>query len=120
AEWWQAFIELPVEGNPYLEGGAIALLPSVWTLAAPLGTGTFAATVPAGKALFLPTITAECSSLEPPDSGFHGDTKEEQAKCAKFWIDHIVDLSFEIDGAPVQNLIAYRAVSPQFTFTAPD
>jgi len=30
-----------------------------------------------------------------------------------------VDLSFEIDGAPVQNLAAYRVVSPQFSFTAP-
>jgi hypothetical protein len=72
------------------------------------------------KALFLPAITIECSSLEPPESGFHGDTEEEQAECAKFWSDHIVDLSFEIDGVPVQNLASYRVVSPQFSFTAPD
>ena len=59
-------------------------------------------------------------SLEPPESGFHGDTEAEQAACATYWADHIVDLSIEIDGAPVQNLAAYRVVSPQFAFAAPD
>jgi hypothetical protein len=32
----------------------------------------------------------------------------------------MVDLSIEIDGALVQDLVAYRVVSPQFSFTAPD
>lgn len=85
-----------------------------------VGRRTFSVTVPSGKALFLPLISIECSSLEPPDSGFHGDTAAEQAGCATFWADHARDLSFEIDGAPVQNLQAYRVVSPQFDFVAPD
>src|SRR5262245_36809887 len=104
--WWTLGIEHPVAGNPFIEGGAFELSKSVWSLAAPLGSGTFEVTIPAGKALFLPAITIECSNLEPPP--FHGDTEEEQAACAKFWADHIVDLSFEIDGVPVQNLASYR------------
>jgi hypothetical protein len=120
AAWWQLGIEHPVDGNPFLEGGVIELSRSVWGIAAPLGGATFEVTVPLGKALFLPAITIECSSLEPPDSGFHGDTEAEQAECATFWANHIIDLSFEIDGVPVQNLATYRVVSPQFPFVAPD
>jgi hypothetical protein len=55
-----------------------------------------------------------------PESGFHGGTEEEQAECAKFWADHIVDLSIDIDGAPVKDVARYRVVSTQFEFTAPD
>jgi len=120
AAWWKLGIEHPVAGNPFIEGGAIALSRSVWGLAAPLGGATFAVTVPKGKALFLPAITNECSSLEPPESGFHGDTEAEQAECATYWSDHIVGLSFEIDGVPVKDLASYRVVSPQFSFTAPN
>src|SRR5262245_35862131 len=89
--WWKLGIEHPVAGNPFLEGGVFELSKSVWSLAAPLGSGTFEVTIPAGKALFLPAITIECSSLEPPESGFHGDTEEEQAECATYWADHIKD-----------------------------
>jgi len=70
--------------------------------------------------LFVPALTVECSSLEPPESGFHGDTEEEQAECATYWSDHIVNPSVDIDGLPVPNIASYRVVSPQFEFTAPD
>lgn len=119
-EWWKLGIEHPVDGNPFAVGGSFPISGSVWAIAAPLGGATFEATIPAGKALFLPAITIECSSLEPEESGFHGDTEEEQAECATWWADHIVDLSFEIDGVPVRDLASYRVVSPQFSFTAPD
>ena len=120
AELWKQAIEHAVDGNPFVTGGCFELSGPVWALAAPLATATYSCTIPAGKALFVPSLTIECSSLEPPDSGFHGDTEAEQAECATFWADHIVNLSIEIDGAPVQNLAAYRVVSPQFSFTAPD
>ena len=120
AELWQQAIEAPVAGNPFVTGACYELLGSVWALAAPIATNTYSCTIPPGKSLFVPGLTVECSSLEPPDSGFHGDTEAEQAECAKFWADHIVDLSIEIDGAPVQDLASYRVVSPQFAFTAPD
>jgi hypothetical protein len=120
AEWWKLGIEDPVAGNPFVEGGVFPLSKNVWGLAAPLGSATFYLDLPAGKALFVAGITSECSSLEPPDSGFHGDTEEEQAACAAFWADHIVDLFIEIDGARVNDVASYRVVSTQFSFTAPD
>src|SRR6266516_3042171 len=124
AEWsallWQHAIELPVEGNPFVDGGCFELSGPVWFLSAPLSMGEHSCTVPSGRALFVPTLTIECSSLESPDSGFHGDTEEEQRACAKFWADHIVNLSVEIEGVPVRDLVSYRVVSPQFSFTAPD
>jgi hypothetical protein len=123
-EWsaalWQQAIDAPVAGNPFVTGQCYELRGSVWALAAPIATNTYSCTVPLGKTLFVPGLTVECSSLEPPDSGFHGDTEVEQAQCAKFWADHIVDVSIAIDGAPVQDLASYRVVSPQFAFTAPD
>jgi hypothetical protein len=120
AEWWKLGMEHPVDDNPLAEGGCFELSRSVWGLAAPLGLGVqHECTVPAGATLFVPTITVECSSLEPPESGFHGDTEAEQAECATFWADHIEDVSVEIDGTPVNDLTSYRFVSPQITFTAP-
>ncbi|HXG49639.1 MAG TPA: hypothetical protein VNO52_18605 [Methylomirabilota bacterium] len=120
AAWWKFGIEHPVDGNPFAVGGCFDLSPHVVGFAGPLATHTLYCTVPAGKALFIAGITIECSSLEPPESGFHGDTAEEQAECARFWADHIENLSIEIDGRSVQNIGAYRVVSPQFAFTAPD
>src|SRR5262245_15879465 len=122
AKWsalqWQQAIEAPVAGNPFTEGGCYPLSGAVFALAAPIGVSEPSCTIPTGKALFVPVLTTECSSLEPPP--FHGDTEAEQRECAKFWADHFVDLSVEIDGAPVNSLTSYRVVSPQFTFTAPD
>jgi len=120
AELWKQAIEGPVAGNPFVEGGCYELTESVWAVAAPLGPGEFDCTMPAGKGLFVPSLTIECSSLEPPESGFHGDTEAEQAECATYWANHIVDLSVEIDGSSVQNIEAYRVVSPQFSYVAPD
>ena len=82
-------------------------------------------TVPPGTALFFPLpVSVECSSLEVGSylqGGFHGDTAEEQRTCARFWADHIVEDSLlaEIDGVPVNNLVRYRFVSPQFNLAAP-
>lgn len=76
-------------------------------------------TIPHGKALFIGLLSVECSSLEPEDTGFHGDTETEQRECAKDWADHIVDVFCTIDGEQVENIASHRAVSPQFKFKAP-
>jgi hypothetical protein len=78
-----------VEGNPFAAGGCFELSKHVWALAAPLGTATIDCTIPLGRLLFVAGLTIECSSLEPLESGFHGDTEEEQAECATYWADHI-------------------------------
>jgi hypothetical protein len=124
AEWsaafWKNGIELPAAGNPLANGGCGALSDKVWFLAAPVAPGNYPCTIPKGRALFVPVLTVECSSLEPPESGFHGDTEQEQRECAKYWADHLVNVSIEIDGLPVQDLESRRFVSPQFAFNAPD
>jgi hypothetical protein len=77
--------------------------------------------MPHNKALFIALLNAECSSVEPPESGFHGDTEAEQRDCAKYWADHIVPASLflEIDGESVTDLTSFRTVTPQFKFKAP-
>ena len=122
ASFWEWLLEYPLPGNPALEqeNFDLSLRQSgqVWFWAAP-DFGERAATLPAGKALFLTLRDVECSSLEPEDSGFHGDTEEEQAECATFWADHIINVFCVIDGQPVKNIQAYRFLSPQFSFDAP-
>jgi len=71
--------------------------------------------------LFISLANVEVSSLEPPESGFHGDTEAEQRELAKYYADHIVpaNLLLTIDGVAVRHLECYRVSSPQFQFTAP-
>jgi hypothetical protein len=126
SEWvgafWKWGLEYPVEGHPFLEHETfdLSLRQSghVWFWAAP-DFGERSCTLPAGTALFLTLRDVECSSLEAPDSGFYGETEEEQTECANFWADHIVDVFCVINDVPVENLDAYRFSSPQFEFTAP-
>jgi len=124
AAFWQWALALPLEGHPFADSNPVYNLSAhqsgnVWFWSAPDGPLTRAATLPVGKALFLTLRDVECSSLEAPDSGFHGDTEAEQRSCAKFWADHIVDVFCLIDGEPVNDLHACRFSSPQFDFAAP-
>ena len=128
AEWCalssKTFLELPLAGHPGLDtnpnfDASYGQTGRVWFLAGPFGTTQRWSTIPAGTALFFALANTECSSLETPDSGFHGDTAAQQAACATFWSDHIVDVFFVVDGAAVANIGAYRFVSPQYEFDAP-
>jgi len=126
-EWLARFhqwsMSLPLEGHPQLDTDEFDVTEGqsgkVWFLGAPFGTVVRNITIPRGISLFFEIGGSECSSLEPPDSGFHGDTEEEQRACAKFWTDHLVDISCEVDGVAVKDLWSYRFVTSQFTFTAP-
>ena len=120
AAWWKWSLELPLEGHPFY--GCPASCDAgqsgpVWFVAG--GPTECGCGVPAGKALFFPIVNAEASSLEDPP--FYGATEAEQRDVATWWADHIVIASLfcEIDGVPVENLDAYRFVSPQIAFTAP-
>jgi hypothetical protein len=79
------------------------------------------ATIPHNKALLIGLLNVECSSVEPPEFGFHGDTEAEQRDCAKYWADHIVpgSLFLEVDGEDLTDIASFRAVTPQFKFKAP-
>jgi hypothetical protein len=123
AKWWQWFLQHPMEGHPADpdlnsgydvrsgQSGNVWFLASAWPEPA--------IEIPSGIALFIPLVNAECSTLEPPETGFHGDTEEEQAECAKFWADHIINPVCIIDGRAAVIDGNYRVTSPQFSFTAP-
>ena len=123
AEWLQWFMSQPVDGHPGNDSPGFDVTAGqsgdVWFLAGNYSPEPRTCTIPAGKALFFPMYNAECSSLEPAESGFHGDTAKEQRTCAKYWADHIVQPYCEIDGKAVAKPESYRVTSPQFTFTAP-
>ena len=123
ALWWQWFLEHPMEGHPADpdpnsgydvrsgQSGRVWFLASAWPHPE--------IEIPVGTSLFIPLLNAECSTLEPPESGFHGDTAAEQAECAKFWADHIVNPVITIDGRMYPIGEEYRVRSPQFSFVAP-
>lgn len=122
ANWWKWFLEFPLDGHPGFgcpDSISERQSGNVWFLNS--GPPECTGTLPAGTALFFPIVDVECSSLEPPESGFHGDSEAEQRSCAKFWADHIVEASLfcEIDGVPATNLSRYRFDSPQISFNAP-
>ena len=124
AEFWKWALALPLEGHPFTDTNAVYDFSAhqsgnVWFWSAPDGPLTRTSTMPAGTALFLTLRDVECSSLEAPDSGFHGTTEAEQRACAKYWADHITNLFAVIDGVSFTNVPGYRTSSPQFQFNAP-
>jgi hypothetical protein len=117
ARWWQAAFALPiVDGDhPLISGGSFGGDDGVLFLAAVVGEAvTVELTVPAGTALFVPVINAECSMIEPDP--FHGDDETSMRACANDHIDDTSGRSAEIDGKAVNNLDAYRVESPLFEF----
>jgi hypothetical protein len=125
-EWsgrfWQWALEYPLdEGHPFLGESEFSHRQrgDVWYWGAPDGPAAFDVALPEGTWLFLTTRDVECSSLEPPESGFHGDSEAEQRDCAKFWADHIRNVFVVINGDAVEGLDAHRFASPQFKFNAP-
>ena len=121
AAWWQWFMAHPMTGHPGVDDPAFDVSSGqqgkVWFLAGVYGTVERTISIPAGKALFIAVMNAECSSLE--DVPFHGVTAKEQGDCAKFWNDHNTDRFCEIDGEVVKGIESYRVTSPQYPFIAP-
>jgi hypothetical protein len=124
AKHWQWLYSLPVDDHPLFDtadcstgqSGPVWFLGGTFTAVSPepgvvIGTATRDCTVPVGTALFFPIIDAECATAEG-----NGTTDAELRACAKDVIDHTVALSCEIDGVAVQNLTAFRAPSPLFTW----
>ncbi|MEP0844173.1 MAG: hypothetical protein HRF43_15850 [Phycisphaerae bacterium] len=132
--WWQWALSVPVhddEGNNQHplwddtgEDAARGQSGPVWFLAGMMdafpdpggdpnsffGVAERDVTVPPGKALFFPIINVECSVLEG-----NGQNVQELSECTAYYIDHVQNLSCELDGRSIQNLEAYRHVSPGFT-----
>ena len=116
-------MELPLDGHPAIDDPGFDVSTGqtgdVWFLACSFGAIERTCTIPSNKAHFITLLNVECSSLEGPDMGFHGDTAKEQRECAKDWADHIINVFCEVDGVVLKKINSYRVTSPQFSFTAP-
>jgi hypothetical protein len=119
--WWAWAFSIPAGVNPILDptGANCAEGQSghVWFLAgsfsdAPL---TRSCTVPGGKAIFLPMINIECSTVEPPP--FYGGNEAELVACATSFIGFSDAVTCTVDGVDVSNAIRYRFQSPVTPFT---
>jgi len=124
AAWWQYVLTYTNDVNPATDstgqycnegqGGPVFFLAG-----AASGTAARTCTIPAGKALFVPIINVECSTVEPPV--FRGNNAQEARACAASWADGIgaSSLKVTIDGRKVLGLGLFRAVSPFYDFIVP-
>jgi hypothetical protein len=128
ARWWQWAFALPFNIGPFnwpnlaTPDCGVGQFGPVWFLAGfSPSPGPVAVTchVPAGKALFLPIVNNECSSLE--DFPYDGDSPRERRQCAQADTDSNppVRLEASVDGHNISNLTSYRAQSPDFWFVIP-
>ena len=124
AAWWQWAFSLTLADSPLNDptGAHIAAGQSgpVWFLSGTfcpdlvscsVATATRTATIPAGKALFLPLLNNECSTFEG-----NGTTESDLLACALAGGDLAVGLFCEIDGVALQNVSGYRAHSGLYTW----
>jgi hypothetical protein len=125
AQWWQWAFSFPVPVNPILdttgERSMLGQSADVFFVPgfAPGGPVTVQYTVPSGKPLLAPLISAEFSDLEP--APYHGDTDAERLTNARAWIDAVgpETLKLSIDGVAVEGLTQYRMSTPPYDFLMP-
>jgi len=121
AAWWQYILLFTNDVSPYADttgqycnegqGGPVFFL-----VGGPVNPTTRSCTIPAGKALFVPIINVECSSVET--DGFQGRNAQEARACAALWNDGTdrKNLMFTIDGIKVKHLGDFRMQSPFYYF----
>ena len=125
--FWQWALKLPATQHPLFDTADVSTGQSgpVWFLGGkfcPTTAGTQCnpqladrtCTIPEGKALFFPIINAEASTIEG-----NGSTFIDLRNAAQSYTDPVdtTKLACEVDGAPVNNLDQYRALSPLFDYT---
>ena len=126
AKHWQWTYSFPVKTNPLLMDGNVDLSfgqpqGPVWFLGgsfapSPVPGGLLASadrtgTVPFGKALFFPIITAEASTAEG-----NGTNRTQLSASAVSQIAPVTGLACEIDGKSIKHLDFYQFESPLFTW----
>jgi hypothetical protein len=121
AKWNPWFVSIPASINPSLDTSGKfcdeSQRGSVFFLAGSgVGTVKRSCTVPCGKPLFFPLITAECSSVEP--NPFFGATPADRLICAQQLVDlvDIASLETKIDGVAVTSLNRFRVAGPDTSF----
>ena len=120
ARWWQWFWATSTADAPTLDStGALAAEGQsgpVWFLTWPLIEPTVVReiTVPQGKALLFPATNHD-SLFDLPQTA----TLEQRQEAAMAIFQWIVSTSAEVDGAPIENLTSYAAVSPPYNVQLP-
>jgi hypothetical protein len=122
AEWWQWYLSIPT-GTPHPAIGGdcgVGQAGKVFHLSADFtGSPELPCTIPTGKAVLFAMANIECSTVEGPP--FFGANEEELRNCAACWADliDVSSLQATLDGRELENLGAYRASSPLFSFDYP-
>jgi hypothetical protein len=111
-----AHVGQPSQGNIFFLAGLIVVAP---TPAPPqlIASAHRTITIPTGTRLFFPLLNDEFDNLSVPPTTF---TVPQLRAFAKAGEDNPQELYAIIDGVPVQNLSAYRVVSPVFSYVMPD
>jgi len=126
--YWQYIFSIPLSTNPVFADmvGVYCNLDQgsgpVYFLAASGFPGTHitrTCTVPAGKALWVPNLLNECSTVEPPPS--HGDNPQELRQCALAGTDAVVlnSVKFVVDGHSIRDVARFRVQGPLYHFVMP-
>jgi hypothetical protein len=116
ATWWKWAGPIPKNIHPILDQSGencdVQQSGKVWFLAGTEGeTVVRECTIPQGKAIFFPIISAAC--YLPADEF---DEEVERENCANV-IDLVSNLEVTVDGKELQDLEQYRVQSPVFTLT---
>jgi hypothetical protein len=133
AQWWQWALSQPVTNNPATtnplvdttgaaahngqpEQGNVFFLAGLISFNAGLvAQAERTITIPTGTRLFFPILNSEQDNVgvNPPLS------VAELRALAAFGVNSVTSLFATIDGVPSQDLTAYRAISPVFSYTLP-
>jgi hypothetical protein len=118
ARFWQWTVSLPIGSNPGQDptggscgagqDGPVFFIPSNFP----------PCVVPAGRAVYVPIVGAECSTAEAPP--FYGRSGRELIACARNEVDRYTGIIVRIDGALVEDIPRHRATSPVFRMSLPD
>ena len=129
AAWWQWALAIPEAQNPIADtNGQFASIGQqgpVWFLAGTFGNSIERTiTVPTGKSIFMPIhnwiFGSGVFDCDPTNPGVTCDVSELRQKAAAATTSAEV-VEVWIDGAPVKNVRAYRAISPEpFSITFPE
>jgi hypothetical protein len=121
AAWWQWAANISEPNSPVTDdtGADCAVNQNgpVWFLAGTTeGSATRRCTVPPGKAILVPIINGECSTVEGD-----GTTEAELRACAEDLMDHVTQTSASVDGTAIDlgpvSQGRFRFQSPLFTIT---
>lgn len=118
ARQWQWTLGMPVDTNPGLDAtgenctagqsGPVLFMPR----------NLAPCTVPEGSTVMIPVAGGECSSFDP--APFSGSDEQALRDCAAREADRYVNIAVTVDGAPIEDIGAYRTSTPLFSAMLPE